>query len=678
MVLNINSSILKTSVLFICAFVFTFTPLYAKKQEILFSPVFFNEGIRYYKAGDLQNSILSLNKSLALSSSDISSLLVLGQAYLKDGKPSLAVKTFLTATKLYPTDPLVHFLLGTAYEQNKQLKESLGEYKIALNSEPENTLIKFALGKACFLSEDYKCAVDNLEKVILAYPLHLKSGLVLASSYHNLKQYALAKEQYKNVLDYLPNNAVLWYNLAKAEIALGEYEDAKQGINQAVLLDNSVVEFYLDRAGLYYKLNNLADADNDYLIALKLELNNPVIPVEYANFLWRTGTYLKAADQYKKAIELQPDDLELLVNRAYLLQLAKQDSEATSIWDEVLKKDNENQYALFNLAKLYQDKQDYENAIGFYKKLISINDTSRETVLDAKQGLAYCLKKNLNFSEAKIIYGDLLKEKPANPDALFEYGSILAEEKNYKESIDYFKQAVGNNYEPLKTAYKALTNAYENLNDSTNLKVAYKEWLSIDKDNVDARIAYAKFLAKNAATQEAIEQYRVAAALDNTNASRLKLAQFLIEQNDFYGAIGQLQEYLKSAPDDLNTLILTANAFKELGINEQAINTYKKIISIQPDNYLTYFNLGLLYQHEKKTEEAQNYLLKAIELNENYAPAYYALGLSYMSLGDLKNNKAKELFEKYLQLEPSGEYKDKVEAFLKEILSKLIPSQAKV
>ena len=85
----------------------------------------------------------------------------------------------------------------------------------------------------------------------------------------------------------------------------------------------------------------------------------------------------------------------------------------------------------------------------------------------------------------------------------------------------------------------------------------------------------------------------------------------------------------------------------------------------------------MLYQQEKKPEEAQNYLLKAIELNENYAPAYYALGLSYMSLGDSKNSKAKELFEKYLKLEPGGEYRDKAQTFLKEILSKPAASQPK-
>ena len=216
------------------------------------------------------------------------------------------------------------------------------------------------------------------------------------------------------------------------------------------------------------------------------------------------------------------------------------------------------------------------------------------------------------------------------------------------------------------------------MNDTTNLKTTYKEWLNVDKDNIDARGAYAKVLAKIGATQEAIEQYRVAATLDNTSASRFKLAQFLVEQKDFYGAIGQLQEYLKTSPEDLNALILLADAFKELGINEQAINTYKKIISIQPENHLIYFNLGLLYQMEKKPEEAQNYLLKAIELNENYAPAYYALGLSYMSTGDSKNLKAKELFEKYLQLDPSGEYKEKVQVFLKELLLKPVAEQPKV
>lgn len=659
-------------------FILAFNPVDAKKQEALFSPIFLNEGVRYYKEGDLQNAISSFKKSLSLSSTDISSLLLLAQASIESGKPEQAIKILQAPSKLYSSDPLIHFILGMAYEQNKQPKEALLEYKSAITIDPENNLIKYSLGNICFLTGDYRCAIENLGKVILGYPLHLRSRLLLASSYHHLKQYALAKEEYKNVLEHLSNNPTIWYNLSKAQIALEEFEDAKQSINQAILLDNSTVEFYLDRAQLNYKLSSLENADNDYLIALKLEPKNPAIPIEYANFLWKTGAYLKAAEQYEKAIQLQPGDAELIASRAYLLQLSKHYSESIELWNEVLGEDSENQFALFNLARLYHDSKNYDNAIDYYKRLISLKGITKETELDGKLGLAYCLKKRGSVAEAKNYYSELVKDMPENANVLFEYGNILVDEKNYKDSIGYFKKSIEQRYEPQKEVYGALISAYENLNDISNLKIAYKEWLNVDKDNIDARIGFAKQLARHGDTQEAIEQYRVAVALDNTNASRYKLAQFLIEQNDLYGAIGQLQEYLKANPSDLNALILLANAFKELGINEQAINIYKKIVSLQPENHLTYFNLGLLYQQEKKTEEAQNYLLKAIELNESYAPAYYALGLSYMSLGDSKNEKAKELFEKYLKLEPSGEYRDKIEVFLKEILSKPAVEQQKV
>ena len=656
--------------LFSVFFVLDANPVYAKKQESLFSPIFLNEGVRYYKEGDLQNAISSFKKSLSLSSTDISSLLLLAQVSIEDGKPEQAIKILQAPSKLYSSDSLIHFTLGMAYEQNKQPKEALLEYKSAIAIDPENILIKYSLGNICSLTGDYRCAIENLGKVILAYPLHLRSRLLLASSYHHLKQYALAKEEYKNILEYLSTNPIIWYNLSKTQIALEEFEDAKQSINQAILLDNSTVEFYLDRAQLNYKLSSLENSDNDYLVALKLEPKNPAIPIEYANFLWKTGAYSKAAEQYEKAIQLQPGDVELIVSRAYLLQLSKRYPESIELWNEVLGEDNENQFALFNLARLYHDSKNYDNAIDYYKRLISLKGITKETELDGKLGLAYCLQKRGSVLEAKNYYSELVKDMPENSNILFEYGNILVDEKNYKDSIGYFKKSIEQRHEPQKEVYEALVNAYENLNDISNLKIAYKEWLNVDKDNVDARIGFAKQLAKHGDTQEAIEQYRVAVALDNTNASRYKLAQFLIEQNDLYGAIGQLQEYLKANSSDLNALILLANAFKELGINEQAINTYKKIVSLQPENHLTYFNLGLLYQQEKKTEEAQNYLLKTIELNESYAPAYYALGLSYLSLGDSKNEKAKELFEKYLKLEPSGEYRDKAEAFLKEILSK--------
>lgn len=640
----------------------------AKKQEIPISLLDYEQGIKLHKEGDLQNAVLYLSDSYRLNPTDLPTLIELGEVFIGLSKYDLAISTLKQALNLSPDDALIHILLGDAYHENKQYNEAISYYKRAIKLEPENILIRTNLGLVCSQIADYKCVVDNLGKVVLAYPLQIRARAALGTAYHLSKDYGLAKEQYKFVLNYEPNNLSLWYNLAKTQLALGEYKEAKASIDKAITIDNSVVDLYLDRAHINYKLNKLQDAENDYLVAIQLDPLNPVVPVEYATFLSRTGAFLKAANELQKALELEPGDLNLLINKAYLLQLAKQDKEAILNWLKVLEKDDSNKTALFNLASLYQEKEDYRNAIEYYKKLlVSLDKEGSKGDLEAKTGLAFCLQKNKNLEEAKLVYEKILEKSPNDSNILYNLGVLLNEEKNYAKAVEYLESAIKNNFSPPGLPYQALVEAYLNLNDTTKIKTAYKNWLEADKNNIEARIAYAKFLAHIGDSRSAVDQYRVAAALDNTSSSRYKLAQFLLDGKDLYGAVGELQEYLKSEPNDLNALILLANIFRDLGIPEQAINTYKKIISIQVDNHLAYYNLGLLYQQEKKYVEAQNYLLKSIEINDKYSPAYYALALTYISNNE--SNKAKDLFEKYLKLEPNGEYKDKAEAKLKELIS---------
>ncbi|MBI3590156.1 MAG: tetratricopeptide repeat protein [Candidatus Melainabacteria bacterium] len=644
---------------------------FAKKQNELYPIIYFEQGVRYHKQGDLKSAVLSLNNALTLNPNDLSTLVELGEVFIELSKFDLAISTLQHAVSLAPDDALIHVLLGSAYLENKKHNDAISEFKLAVKLEPENTLLRSNVGLVCSLTGDHKCSVDNLGKVVLAYPFQLRVRAALGTAYHSMKDYALAKEQYKFVLEYEPDNLSLWYNLAKSEVALGNYTDAKESINKAISIDSSVSELYLDRAVINYKLNDLEGAQNDYLTALGLDPLNPSIPSEYGTFLWRTGAYLKASEQFDKALSLETDNKDFMMYKAYLLQLAKQDKNAISAWQNVLNEDAENQLALFNLAKLYQEKESYSNAIDLYKKILVIKEKLKEEDLETKSALAYCLQKNKNFDEARSIYENCLSVKPDDPVVLFNLGILLNDEKNYKDAVVSLEKSIKNGFLPQAKAYQALVLAYSSLNDVPSLKATYKNWLGVDKDNVEARIAYAKFLAKNGDSHEAIDQYRVAAALDNTSKSKYKLAQFLLEQKDLYGAVGQLQEYLKLEPNDLNALILLANSYKDLGIQEEAINTYKKIISLQYDNHLAYYNLGLLYQNDKKYEEAQNCLLKAIELNEKYSPAYYALGLSYIA----GNNgvKAKELFQKYLEIDPNGEYKANVEARLKELSSKTQP-----
>ncbi len=645
---------------------FLYLPSLAKEE---FNAHLFNyqQGVSAHKNGDLENAELFLKNSLNMAPLNTPALIELGEVYIEKGDYNSAISILQKALNTNQNDALVHVLLGTAYQEIKKFDTAIFHFGQAIKLEPENTLIRVNIGLACSQKGDNQCTIDNLGKVVLAYPFQLRARTALGTAYHSSKDYALAKDQYKSVLEYEPNNLNLWYNLAKVQIALNEYEDAKISLDKAIEIDSTIADLFLDRASVNYKLNKHEIAEKDYLKALSVDSSNPVTPAEYAVFLWMTGAYSKSAEQFSRAYEMQPDDKSLLSNKAYLYQLSGESENAISAWTDVLKSDAGNTVALFNLGKLYQEKEDYQNSIQYYKKFLSQKSIKKNEVHEVELALAYCYQQNKNIEEAKTLYEKILTESPDDSTSLFNIAILLIEEKKYKESIPYLENAIKNNFDPLKKAYQALTESYLNLNDTSNAKTSYKNWLDLDKDNIEGRISFAKFLAMTGDSLAAIDQYRVAAALDNTSASRFKLAQFLLEQKDLYGALGQFQEYLKLEPNDLNALTLIANTYRDLHINEQAEEYYKKIIALSPENHLAYYNLGLIYQESKKYEEAINYFLKSLEFNEKFAPSYYAIGLSYILNNDKEN--AKDYFEKYLLVDPAGEYKDKAELKLKEILT---------
>ncbi len=67
-----------------------------------------------------------------------------------------------------------------------------------------------------------------------------------------------------------------------------------------------------------------------------------------------------------------------------------------------------------------------------------------------------------------------------------------------------------------------------------------------------------------------------------------------------------------------------------------------------PADYIQ--NATVLYQ-KMEYEESISQLLKALELNPNYAPAYFGLGINYEALGEIR--KARDMYLKTLRLKPN-------------------------
>lgn len=125
-------------------------------------------------------------------------------------------------------------------------------------------------------------------------------------------------------------------------------------------------------------------------------------------------------------------------------------------------------------------------------------------------------------------------------------------------------------------------------------------------------------------------------------------------------SLGHLKEavkkYLKAIsyqpnyPDAHNNL---ANIYKDLEMNEEAIKSFEWAIAYKPSNPLFHLNLGILYSSFNE-ELAINSYKKAIELNPNYAEAYFNMASVLRQLG--KKNESIKCYQKAININP--EYVD--------------------
>ena len=93
-------------------------------------------------------------------------------------------------------------------------------------------------------------------------------------------------------------------------------------------------------------------------------------------------------------------------------------------------------------------------------------------------------------------------------------------------------------------------------------------------------------------------------------------------------------------------------AYHNKGMYDEAIVEYKKVVEINPEYSVAYYNLGLAYFYGKKMyDKAIAAYEKAIEINPEYSDAYYVLGIAY-SYGKKMYDKAIVEYKKAVEINP--------------------------
>lgn len=96
---------------------------------------------------------------------------------------------------------------------------------------------------------------------------------------------------------------------------------------------------------------------------------------------------------------------------------------------------------------------------------------------------------------------------------------------------------------------------------------------------------------------------------------------------------------------------IAIECYKEAEANfDKAIKCFQQALEINPDFAEAYFNMGISYNEKDKKGKAIRCYKKAIEINPDYVKAYYNMGQAYCDKGD--GYKAIRFYKKAININP--------------------------
>jgi tetratricopeptide (TPR) repeat protein len=222
-----------------------------------------------------------------------------------------------------------------------------------------------------------------------------------------------------------------------------------------------------------------------------------------------------------------------------------------------------------------------------------------------------------------------------------------------QRSLDAIKKA--RELSPDVGAYDVkMARIYLTMSDYKQTFNALRDGLRKDPNNAEAFFISGLANEEMGDTLKAIDNYQMAVAKKQDHYEALKQLGILFSLQRNRLAIDYLRNAASLRPDSPDPLYILAMHYQENGDPDKALGTYGEILLIDPSNKLAHYNKGYVFLVYKTDYlQAIESFSKAIELDSDYADAYYNRALSYELLGDKKA--ARTEYEKVLRLKVNDE-----------------------
>jgi Tfp pilus assembly protein PilF len=240
-------------------------------------------------------------------------------------------------------------------------------------------------------------AIEWYEKSKLLKPVYPPLSIKLGNRFLLTGATEKAKENFSDVIKSGIRVPHAYLGLAKIAIDKGDLQEAENQINGAVKMAPMYREARALLADIYRRKGNKTKAEETFKIMTKLperlDLNDPVYyemveegvssfwcQVRGNNFL-NNGDLNNAEEEFKKALEAKPNEASQ-TSLGYVYQRQNRYEAAMDHYNQALALNPEHTSALNNLAVIYYELGDVNNAISVIKKVLKIDSESVDAYLN--------------------------------------------------------------------------------------------------------------------------------------------------------------------------------------------------------------------------------------------------------------------------------------------------------
>jgi len=597
-----------------------------------------------------------------------------GEKYLGDSKFQEASLEFRNAIQIDDKLASAHWGLARAYEGLERFPEMIDELRKTITLDKENLDARLKLG-------NYYLAGSR------------NRGEIIAES-ERLAKEVLEKDP-KNIEGHILMGGVLFAQQQK--------DKAFEELNHAIQLDTSRVESYLSLAKFHIAAREPEKAEELFKRAISINANSPLVHAEYGKFLTQQNRQAEAEAELRKAVEVGPNDRNARFLLASYYLVNRQFDKAEEAYKALAALPTQKPEGQAVLADFYSAIGRTDEAVKIYQDLVSKTPDflqgryrlaeillTKGDVKGATAQIDEAFKKDPHDRQA-LLLRSRMKAQRGQPDdlkaSIEDLKDVLRQEPNSRAGLYFMAQANYNlglidqarafasdleknypDYLPAKLMQLQLTMAGGKPGDYTAaISLATDLLARLDKTAPDrenspqilAEIREKALLTRGTAQLQlrnipaARKDYELAKGIvEKDPVVHNSLALVSLAENKEQDAISSFENALNADAtnfDALNGLITlyarNNQVDKAHGRIDQALSAYPNMASL---HYLK----AQVYGYQRNGQMVEAELNKALELDQNYLPAYSALAALYIQ--SQQEDRAIAQYQKIISLRPEN------------------------